>query len=192
MREVAALVTIMLWPVVPLFWIPVHCAPKLFRRLGILTYLVPAFTWLPVAYLIYQSRSYLLAHVIGFPLVVTVFGGIVFLCGALLQLWTGRLLSLGGLAGLPEISDLRESRLRTDGPYAIVRHPTYVSHSLMFLGVFLMTGVISLGVITVLDLLVINLIVIPLEDRELIERFGDAYRRYRKKVPAFFPRLRSN
>lgn len=181
----------MIWPAVPLFWIPVHCVPGLFRKLGILTYLVPAFTWGPVAYLIYYFREFLLAYTAPFPTSITIFGGLVLVCGILLQAWTGRLLSLGGLAGMPEIFSRIQGRLRKDGPYAVVRHPTYVSHTLMFLGVFLMTGVLSVGVITFLDIIVINVIVIPLEDRELIERFGDAYREYKKKVPAFFPGLRN-
>jgi len=53
--------------------------------------------------------------------------------------------------------------------------------------VFFITGFIAIGVITLLDIVVINAMVIPLEDRELIGRFGDEYRRYRDRVPAFFP-----
>jgi protein-S-isoprenylcysteine O-methyltransferase Ste14 len=58
----------------------------------------------------------------------------------------------------------------------------------MYAGVFLITGVIAVGIITVLDLLIVNAVVIPLEDRELIGRFGDAYREYKERVPAYFPR----
>ena len=57
----------------------------------------------------------------------------------------------------------------------------------MFAGVFLITGVIATGIITLLDIIIINTVVIPLEDRELVERFGEEYRRYQERVPAFFP-----
>jgi protein-S-isoprenylcysteine O-methyltransferase Ste14 len=36
---------------------------------------------------------------------------------------------------------------------------------------------------------VIHLVVI-LEERELVDRFGDAYRKYAARVPRYFPRRR--
>jgi protein-S-isoprenylcysteine O-methyltransferase Ste14 len=60
----------------------------------------------------------------------------------------------------------------------------------MLSGVFLVTGVTAAGVVALLDYLIINAIVIPMEDRELAERFGDGYRDYMKKVPKYFPRIR--
>ena len=41
-----------------------------------------------------------------------------------------------------------------------------------------------LGVMTLLDAIMINGIVIPLEERELSERFGNEYEEYRRKVPS--------
>jgi protein-S-isoprenylcysteine O-methyltransferase Ste14 len=60
----------------------------------------------------------------------------------------------------------------------------------MYAGVFLITGVAAVAAITLLDIIVVNALVIPLEDRELIERFGEEYRAYRKRVPAFFPGIK--
>ncbi|MDH5203170.1 MAG: hypothetical protein OEW69_07935, partial [Nitrospirota bacterium] len=60
--------------------------------------------------------------------------------------------------------------------------------TLMFSGVFLITGVIPVVIITILDFLVINVLVIPLEERELLNRFKEDYELYQKKVPSrFFP-----
>lgn len=190
MSGLLALITIMVWPVVPLFWIPVHGFPKLFRRLGLLTYVAPLITWLPVACLIYIERSLLLSHKIVFPVAVVIAGIIFLIAGTLLHIWTGKLLSIWGLIGLPEISDAAKSRFVAEGAFSVVRHPTYLAHTMMFLGVFLITGVIALGIITIVDLLVINLVVIPLEERELLIRFGEDYRRYKEGVPGFFPRIR--
>lgn len=42
-------------------------------------------------------------------------------------------------------------------------------------------------VLTFLDHVLINVVIIPLEERELLSRFGDDYKSYRKKVSGFFP-----
>jgi protein-S-isoprenylcysteine O-methyltransferase Ste14 len=56
----------------------------------------------------------------------------------------------------------------------------------MLLGLFLWTEVTALGVVTIIDALVVNTLVIPLEERELLERFGKEYEEYRRKVPSRF------
>ena len=59
----------------------------------------------------------------------------------------------------------------------------------MFLGVFFISGVIAVAVITFLDLVLINFVIIPLEDRELESRFGDEYKQYMARVAGFFPSI---
>ncbi len=67
-----ALVTIMVCPVVPLFWIPVHGLSRIFKRLGLLTYIMPAILWPPIAWIIFKNREYLLGLTIKmpFPLII--------------------------------------------------------------------------------------------------------------------------
>lgn len=190
MSDLIALITIMLWPVVPLFWIPVHCLHEIFKRLGLITYGLPLITSLPFAYFIYIKRSIIIHYRIELPLVITMAGILLLIFGTLLHVWTGKLLGIWGLIGLPEISGRFKAKLVTEGPFSVVRHPTYLAHTIMFTGIFLITGVIAVGLITVLDLLVINLLVIPLEEREISTRFGEEYERYRDRVPRFFPRIR--
>jgi protein-S-isoprenylcysteine O-methyltransferase Ste14 len=187
--DLLALITIIIWPVVPLFWIPVHCATKIFRRLGPLTYLMPLITWIPLAAFFYAHREYLLSFKTNLPFAVRIAGAVLLLLGTSLHIWTGNLLGFRGLIGLPEISPRTGGRLVTEGPFSVVRHPTYLAHTVMFLGVFLFTGVIGVGAVTLLDFIMINLVVIPLEDRELVERFGKDYARYKETTPALFPRI---
>ncbi len=52
-------------------------------------------------------------------------------------------------------------------PFSIVRHPTYLAHTLMFSGIFLLTEIVATGVITLLDFVIINAIIIPVEEKEL-------------------------
>lgn len=179
----------MVWPVVPLFWIPVHGFSRFFRNLGLATYLLPILTWLPVAYLIYVNRDFLMQFRIVLPTAVIIAGILFLFAGTLLHIWTGTLLGLWGLMGLPEISPKIKGSLVTEGPFSVVRHPTYLAHTLMFLGVFLLSGVIAVAVITFVDFLLITIVIIPLEDRELLSRFGDEYKRYMERVAGFIPRI---
>jgi protein-S-isoprenylcysteine O-methyltransferase Ste14 len=59
----------------------------------------------------------------------------------------------------------------------------------MFLGVFLTTGFLAVGAVTLLDLIMVNTIIIPLEERELLARFGADYEAYRRRVPRIMPRF---
>ncbi len=117
-------------------------------------------------------------------------GLIVFLAGTALQVWTAKLLGLWGIMGVPEVLAKSAGGLVTEGAFSFVRHPTYLAHTLMLGGVFLFTGVTAAGVVTLLDFTLINCIVVPLEEKELLTRFGEEYVRYMENVPGYFPRLR--
>ncbi len=188
MIDLLALVTIMAWPVIPLFWIPVHFATNLFRKFGLVSYAIPLITWLPLAYFIYRNKSFLLHNKIGVPAVLNIAGILLLISGTFLHIWTARLLGIRGIIGVPEISDRVDEKLAAEGPFSIVRHPTYLAHTLIFSGVFLITGTVTVGIIAILDFVVVNTIIIPLEERELSKRFGEDYDSYKKKVPSkFFP-----
>jgi protein-S-isoprenylcysteine O-methyltransferase Ste14 len=82
----------------------------------------------------------------------------------------------------PEESEIQEHEI-----YSVIRHPTYLGGILL--------GVASLffrfSVYSILMGLVVVLVFglqIWKEEKELIERFGDGYIEYRKKVPALFIR----
>ena len=191
MNDILALLTIMAWPVIPLFWIPVHLAPKMFRKVGRKTYIMPLFTWLPLAYFIYLNRIFLLSYKTDLHIILNILGILLLVSGTLLHIWTARLLGSTGITGLAEVSDRYKSRFVSRGPFSVVRHPTYLAHTMMFLGVFLFTEVIATGVLTIIDLLMVHILIIPLEDRELSDRFGDEYKNYKNRTPRFFPGIRT-
>ena len=186
-KEYLAIAALIFWPVIPLFWIPVHFATGFFKKIGLLTYAMPLVTWLPLAYLIFQNRTFLISYKTDLPMIVNIIGMMLLVFGALLHMWTAKLLGVG-IIGVPEIFIKIKENIVTEGPFSLVRHPTYLSHTLIFSGVFFITGVIAVAILTVLDLIIITLMVIPLEEKELILRFGGEYEQYKKKVPArFFP-----
>ena len=190
MNDILAIATLMFWPIIPLFWIPVHMATDLFRRLGLFAYLLPSVTWLPVAFLIYGNGAFLIQSRIALPLVLNALGNPLFIIGILLHIWTAILLGGLGIIGVPEIFSKVKSALVKNGPFSVVRHPTYLAHTLIFTGVFLITEVSAVGIVAVVDFIVVNTIIIPFEEKELLSRFGTEYELYKKQVPArFFPHV---
>jgi protein-S-isoprenylcysteine O-methyltransferase Ste14 len=81
-----------------------------------------------------------------------------------------------------------DHELRTDGPYAITRHPIYTGLFGMLLGSVLLNGLGSS-----LALLVVGVVVlasrIPIEERLMSKTFPDEYDRYRERVPRLVPGL---
>jgi len=78
--------------------------------------------------------------------------------------------------------------LRTDGAYAVTRHPIYTGLFGMLLGSILLNG---LGI--ALAFLVVGIVVlatrIPAEERLMMKTFPDEYPRYRQRVPRLVPGL---
>ncbi len=107
------------------------------------------------------------------------------LAGVLLQTWTALVLGRR-ITGLPELEKVMVS-LETGPPFNLCRHPTYLAHLLIFSGSFLATGLPCLFFLSLLDFLITRFVIIPLEEMELEERFGQPYRDYKRDVSCFFP-----
>jgi protein-S-isoprenylcysteine O-methyltransferase Ste14 len=102
---------------------------------------------------------------------------------------SGRGFSPAQLGGLPELASAgHEQRLAMTGIRARVRHPIYLGHLCEMAAWSVGTGLMACYGLTIFAL-VSGAIMIRLEDRELEQRFGDAYRAYRQKVPAVLPRI---
>ncbi len=112
--------------------------------------------------------------------------GVLFVAvGAALTAWTLRSL---GRNLTDTVVTRRAHTLVFHGPYRWVRHPLYLAVLLLTGGLslaaanwfFLLTGVAIFGVIAVRT---------RIEERNLIVRFGDDYRRYMSTTGRFFPKL---
>ena len=75
------------------------------------------------------------------------------------------------------------------GPFAYARHPVYFSMILELLGICLLVNAwITLAV--VFAIFTPTMIVrVRIEERALIEQFGDAYAKYMQSTPAIIPRI---
>ena len=107
-------------------------------------------------------------------------------CAGLLLLWTFRNL---GKNLTDTVVTRRDHTLVTSGPYRYVRHPFYVTFVVGILGVSLLMAnwfILLAGVLPFGFLLARTRI----EERKLVERFGDEYRDYMRRVGRFVPRFK--
>jgi protein-S-isoprenylcysteine O-methyltransferase Ste14 len=132
-------------------------------------------------------------------------------CGITIARRRKKHLRFGILSGVPELSEGDGGRLLTEGIYASIRHPRYVETVFIVIAYALFANYLRhpryvetvfiviayalfanyLGayVVVALSFPAIYLIVL-LEERELVERFGREYEDYCRRVPRFVPRLR--
>lgn len=96
--------------------------------------------------------------------------------GVLLRLWSN------GYA-------IKNDKLTISGPYAYVRNPLYVGTFLMVLGFAIALKMGWMGLLFLLALGCIYFQTIRSEQELLTAKFGDAYLRYRVKVPPMWPAL---
>jgi protein-S-isoprenylcysteine O-methyltransferase Ste14 len=82
----------------------------------------------------------------------------------------------------------QEHELVRGGPYAHVRHPIYTGLLLAFIGTAIVRGEWR-GVLAVLIIFAALWRKLRLEERYMIETFGDEYRRYREHTAALIPFL---
>lgn len=114
---------------------------------------------------------------------------IVFAIGMWIYRRSGMGFSAKQLGGLPELIDgHREQQLVTSGIRSRLRHPVYLGHLCEMLAWSMGTGLAVCYGLTAFAALT-GAIMIRMEDSELEQRFGDAYRKYRMSVPAVLPRI---
>jgi protein-S-isoprenylcysteine O-methyltransferase Ste14 len=69
-----------------------------------------------------------------------------------------------------------------------MRHPRYLLYMLMLLSAAFLTGALPIFLLAILNILLYQILA-PLEERELLDRYGAQYEQYRRSVPRFLPHL---
>ncbi|MBY9019648.1 MAG: hypothetical protein KGD67_01225 [Candidatus Lokiarchaeota archaeon] len=83
-----------------------------------------------------------------------------------------------------------ESTLQNHEIYSIIRHPTYHGLILISIGSIFFRFSIYSVIYFLIFLIGIKIHLKIVEEKELIERFGDSYKKYKETVPAFFVRIK--
>lgn len=175
-------------PAALVFWVVVHPLARFWRRLGpTTTYVVLFFVLAPIGYLCWLWREPVLAPRYPPRLAFVIVGVLLYLLAAVIEIKCRRHLKTRILVGVPELSAEDPGRLLTEGIYAYTRNPRYLDLIIAVIGFALIT---NYRVMHWLALLCIPglYVVILLEERELRQRFGEAYEDYLRRVPRLVPR----
>jgi len=78
----------------------------------------------------------------------------------------------------------------TTGPYRWIRHPLYTTGLTLMLAIGLMAANWFILLFGLIALASIRLVVVPLEERELLTKFGAEYREYMRRTGRLLPRMR--
>lgn len=115
--------------------------------------------------------------------------------------WTGVIIALGCLPliwwmfrsignNISETVLTKQShQLVTGGPYAWIRHPLYTFGSLLFAALGIISANPILIILAVIGLILVRLYVIPMEEKNLLAKFGGAYKDYMEATGCLIPRF---
>ena len=174
-----------------LFWIIIHPWARWWRRIGpIRTYLIVVPVSAAFGALLFRFRGALLGTNFGTNWILVAIALVLYGVMTWLELQYWRHLSIATLVGVPELSPgQRKGRLLQDGIYRMVRHPRYLSAGI---GIVANTLFINYAGLYILILLLVppGYVMLVFEERDLIDRFGEEYRKYQREVPQLVPRWR--
>ena len=153
---------------------------KLYSLVAFILYVLVGMTLIVVFssvanYYNFGTFNSLLGNIVGFTL---------FIIGLIYQ---GVAEATLGKYYLPYIGIAEEQKLIKEGIYKYIRHPGYFGEMLIFLGL----GFVTHNIIGILSAIVVDLFVyigevLP-EERYMLEKFGEEYKKYMKETYRFIP-----
>jgi len=188
--DLAAWLACVVYSTIPAFWFMIHPFAARWRQrsrspyrvvvpLWILTWVIMAVVTTPWHRIAIYQRPWTWIPAIA-----------LFAAGGFLYVKSSENFTPGQLGGLPEVQGQNhEQYLVTSGIRARVRHPVYLAHLCEMLAWSTGTGLAVCWGLTAFAIAT-GSIMIRMEDNELEERFGEAFREYLLAVPAVLPRFR--
>lgn len=189
-RYVVGCVILIMLPPALVWWFLIHPFVGFWRRVGVKqTFTVATAAMVVTAVPLYVHRDRLLMSDLG-----TNWGfiGLAVGLGAVstwIALKRRKHLTTRILAGAPELeASGKGGTLLTEGPYAVVRNPRYVEVILGTFAYAAFANYVGAWLMALATVPMIHLIVI-LEEKELRDRFGEAYEAYVRNVPRYIPSI---
>lgn len=142
--------------------------------LKLTTYITPAIQLISICFCKKEQLS--VPQIAG--IIITTFGVAVFIASVIQMKDNWR-------AGVQKKDEIN---LVTDGIYQFSRNPAFLGFDLMYIGILMAFFNWYLCIITAIALILFHLQIVNVEEDFLIERFGEEYLAYRKKVCRYIGR----
>ena len=190
-RYVVAVFVVVTIPLIYFFWFFIHPFAKFWRKIeSWWTYGVLFSLFVPVIFVLYYYREFLIGTNYGFHPILSITGLVFYFVAVVIYLKRREYLTNKIMLGYPEISEKGyPGKLFTEGIYSQIRHPRYVEIQLSFIGYSLFANFLGAYILTFI-LIPALYITVLFEEKELIERFGEDYIKYSKSVPRFFHKIK--
>lgn len=171
------------------FWLPVVHHVFQTSRSGFLkwtSYLSLGILWFFVGIWAFSNQGLLFQWHFDPPLWAQIAGGVSLLLALVIDWQVIKTLGIKRLMCWVEFKQNKaDTEFVCEGVYRYARHPRYVEYMLISLALGLLTGyVFFLGFF--IYLIISFAIATHFEERELVNRFGEVYRDYQRRVPKFF------
>ncbi len=188
-RYIVTMILAVSMPPAVLLWFAIHPFPRFWRGLGLAwTYSILSVPTLLVMAWVIVERRRIMAVDYGTNYWTIALAVIALVIGAAVAVKRKQFLTFAILAGAPQLSEKRyPGILLTEGIYGKIRHPRYVE-TILFVLAYALFGNHLAGYVVSLMTTVCLYPIVLLEERELLERFGEEYAEYTRKVPRFIPR----
>jgi protein-S-isoprenylcysteine O-methyltransferase Ste14 len=149
-------------------WVPADLERSVYVWIASLLFIVVCLLWQPLPGVVWE---------VGDPAAILLY--LWQLAGVVLTIVAARIVGIWELAGVKQPDLSRPIEFKADGPFGIVRHPIYLGWILMLFPAPVMTTsrLLFAGVSTLY-----LIAAIPLEERLLVEHFGDKYRAYQRRM----------
>ncbi|MEE2905868.1 MAG: isoprenylcysteine carboxylmethyltransferase family protein [Gemmatimonadota bacterium] len=190
-RYVLALLIVLTLPPSVAWWYILHLFVTSWRKIR------PASTILMLLTLgfvsvvsLYSVQGLLIGQDLGANGILAGLGGFLILLSWGIAVLRSRHLTAKTMLGIPELqADGRGGKLVTQGPYSVIRHPRSVELIFGISGAAFLANWSGTYLVVVVCFVTHHGAVL-LEERELLDRFGEEYENYRKRVPRYIPRIR--
>lgn len=147
--------------------------------------------WMGGIIILFLNKFYSLLGFLTFSspyeIVIQIIGFIIFYIGAIT--YNLNIIVAGKYLRPAPSGTLKKHKLIKEGPFAIIRHPLYVSYIFILAGLSFI--VLSYWILIPTLFIIIGIYpTVKAEEKTLIEEFGEEYIEYKRKVGMFFPKFR--
>jgi protein-S-isoprenylcysteine O-methyltransferase Ste14 len=186
--SVFAQAIVILYPGVFIFWFVFHSRIERWRGIGKRAYLYACLGWPVTGVVLLLWRHWIFHLRWPTPWWMIAIGLAALTAAFRVGILAARAISRQTLVGLVELEPQRNpQKLLQTGIYSKTRNPVYFTHWLVILAAAALSGYAANWIFWAIDSLLL-MILIRVEERELLARYGSQFQAYMRGVPRFVPR----